>query len=132
MGAGRKAPGPTSSRRSALTRGATVLCDRYVLSSLAYQGLALEAPYLEAINAGAPSPDLTLFLAVSPKLAANRRRTRGGDDELYDALALQRRIDRLYRAAIARRQRRERIVTVDGTQPAADVTRELLRHLDAR
>ena len=117
--------------RPALERGELVLCDRYLLSSLAYQGLALDATYVEAINEGSPSPDLPLFLAVPPTLAQERRAKRGGQDELYDALALQKRIDRLYRAAIARRKRRERIVTIDGTLPAAEVTQQLLGHLEA-
>ncbi len=117
--------------RPAVERGELVLCDRYLLSSLAYQGLELDSTYVEAINAGSPSPDLTLFLAVPPALAQQRRAQRGGPDELYDALALQRRIYRLYRAAIARRKRRERIVLIDGTQPAGEVTRLLMQHVDA-
>ena len=116
--------------RPALERGELVLCDRYLLSSLAYQGLNLDPAYVEAINAGSPSPDLTLFLAVPPALAQKRRAQRGGGEELYDALALQRRIDRLYRAAIIRRKRRERIVLIDGTQAAAEVTGVLMAHVD--
>ena len=56
--------------RPALEAGAVVICDRYVLSSLAYQGAQLPPRWVEAINAFAEPPDLTLFLEVDPAVAS--------------------------------------------------------------
>jgi dTMP kinase len=113
----------------ALEQGLTVISDRYVLSSIAYQGLDLDLAFVEAINQAAPPPDVTFFLDVPPRVAQARRHAVRGREELYEALALQRRIDRLYRRAIAHRRRHERIEVVDGTLPLEQVTACLLDHL---
>lgn len=64
--------------RPALEKGKLVICDRYVDSSLAYQGFArgLGKEYIGAINdfaLGKYSPDLTLFLDISPDAAFERK-----------------------------------------------------------
>ncbi len=107
-------------------RGDVVLCDRYVLSSLAYQGASLPVDWVEGINAFASPPDLTLFLEVPPEVAAHRRAGRGGEAELYEEEALQRKIAARYLDALGRRRRRERIVRIDGTLPIDEVTRQAL------
>ncbi len=62
----------------ALEKGLLVLCDRYVDSSLAYQGAArgLGAEYIESINMHAMRaypPDITVFLDIPPAAAFNRK-----------------------------------------------------------
>ncbi len=61
----------------ALERGALVLCDRYVDSSLAYQGCARGlGAFVETVNSFAIenyAPDLTLFLDISPEDAFKRK-----------------------------------------------------------
>lgn len=116
--------------RPALERGEIVLSDRYLLSSLAYQGSALPMAWVEEANAFAGPADLTLFVQVSPAVAARRRAGRGGEAELFEAEALQRRIARQYLAAIRRRARKERIVRVDGSGTPDEVTKALLEALE--
>jgi dTMP kinase len=86
----------------ALARGLDVVCDRYVLSSWVYQGLASDPDWVRTINARAPMPDLTVLLEIPAEDAALRVRSRGGPQEIFDALALQRRIERGYRTAMQR------------------------------
>lgn len=66
----------------ALDAGIMVICDRYVDSSLAYQGYArgLGYDYVEKINAFAYAhmPDATVFLDLEPEAAFKRK---GGDDK---------------------------------------------------
>lgn len=69
--------------RPALESGAVVLCDRYVDSSLAYQGagrgLGVEA--VEQVNDWATdglAPDVTVVLDLIPELSRQRRSTRDG------------------------------------------------------
>lgn len=62
----------------ALAAGRLVVCDRYVDSSLAYQGAArgLGQSYVEEINSAALTdypPDLTVFLNISPDKAFERK-----------------------------------------------------------
>jgi dTMP kinase len=114
----------------ALARGEWVLCDRYVLSSLAYQGTALPVPWVEAVNGRARRPDLTLFLEVDAKVAARRRAARGAAAELFEADARQARIARQYLAAIRRRSAKERIIRLDGSLPMDQVTAQALAAMD--
>jgi dTMP kinase len=88
----------------ALSAGVTVICDRYDLSSLAYQSATAPTeqdvvPWLRAINQRALRPDLTLILDVDPELAELRRRDRGEPLELFEHRDLQRRLARIYAAA---------------------------------
>jgi len=57
----------------ALKDGKIVVSDRYVYSSLAYQGSAgLDLNWIEAINANAKKPELSLFIDVAPEVVLKR------------------------------------------------------------
>ena len=115
----------------AVARGEWVVCDRYVLSSLAYQGSALPIEWVEQINARARPPDLTLFLEVDVATAARRRAARGGEPELFEADERQARISRVYDQAMKRRPASERIVRIDGHAPVEAVTSACVQAIDA-
>jgi dTMP kinase len=67
-----------------LARGETVVLDRYVDSSLAYQGAGrgLGIETIRAMNAFAPTPDRTLLLRIDP--AVGLERIGGGRDHFED------------------------------------------------
>jgi dTMP kinase len=57
----------------ALNQGKLVISDRYLYSSLAYQGAAgLSLEWIEKINEHALKPDLAIFIDVDPKTAMRR------------------------------------------------------------
>ncbi|MDR2699588.1 MAG: dTMP kinase [Nitrososphaerota archaeon] len=57
----------------ALKENKIVVSDRYVYSSLAYQGSAgLNLDWIETINANAQKPDLAIFIDVAPELVLDR------------------------------------------------------------
>ena len=102
----------------ALARGAAVLCDRYIDSSLAYQGIArgLGVDPVLQLNLHATQgllPDRTFFLALEPQ----ESRRRGGDEpdriEREDD-AFVARVDAAYRELVELFP--ERILLVDGAQ----------------
>lgn len=114
----------------ALAAGAIVLSDRYLLSSLAYQGSQLPIGWVAEINGRARKPDLTLFLEIDPEVGAQRRAHRGGKRELYETRAIQRRTARQYLNAIAlRRKAGEKIVIIDGNQSMDAVTAACVKAL---
>jgi dTMP kinase len=113
--------------RPALARGADVICDRYIDSSLAYQGIArnLGVERVLELNLAATGhllPDRT-FLLLVPLDDAKMRRGRNPDrieSEGDEFVAL---VDRAYRdlAGIFA----GRIVTVDATKPPQEVAKEI-------
>lgn len=69
-----------------LARGETLVLDRFVDSSLAYQGAArgLGIETVRAMNAFAPVPDRTLYLRLDPAAALARVSGRGEADRFED------------------------------------------------
>lgn len=116
----------TSVVEPALAEGQVVLSDRYLLSSLAYQGLRLPMAWVEAVNARARRPDLTLYLEVAPRAASLRRQGRGGPEELFDEDRMQQAVARAYGRVIGRHQKQQRVVRIDGEAPQEEVTAALL------
>ncbi len=102
--------------------GITLLCDRYIASSLAYgEAQGLDVAWLEAIQQFLPQPALTVFLDIQPETALERKAT--GRDRYERDYALQLGV----RESYLRQARQASWVTVDGEQSedevAADVTR---------
>jgi len=115
----------------ALAEGKVVISDRYVLSSLAYQGMRLPLAWVEALNAAARPPDLTLYLEVDPRTAARRRHGRGGTAELFDADEVQRSVARAYGRLVRKHARVQHVKRVDGRGTADEVAREILTPVQA-
>ena len=93
-----------------------IISDRYVYSSLAYQ--ALECPFdlVQSLNAPFPRPGTVVFLDTSPEVAAQRRSSRG-NEELFDAMELQKAIyDNYQRAFRLAEAEGTRVVAVDGNR----------------
>jgi dTMP kinase len=85
----------------ALANGTTVVCDRYVLSSLAYQSSTSPEgeralPWIRALNSRVLRPDVTIVLDVPEDVARVRRESRGGTPELFEVRELQARLAQLY------------------------------------
>jgi dTMP kinase len=113
--------------RPALERGAVVLCDRYVDSSVAYQGVArglgLERVLeLNLAAVGGLLPDLTFLLLVDPAVAASRM-TPDRDRLEREDTGFHERADAGYRTLAKRFP--ERIVTIDGALPEDEVARQI-------
>ena len=119
----------------AVRAGEIVISDRYLMSSLAYQGLTQSVQWLQQINANARLPDLTLLLRVSPlvglRRVAQRRRGSGGNEEIFDVPETQRKLAESY-AVLATRDDLGPIQVVDGSKKISDVAAELLRSCSQR
>ena len=60
-----------------LRQGKIVVCDRYVYSSLAYQGAAgLDTDWIDCVNRFALKPDVALLLDVPPEVVVSRLKTK--------------------------------------------------------
>jgi dTMP kinase len=89
----------------ALRAGMFVVCDRYLLSSMAYQSIECELAWVDSINRHAPWPDLTFLLELPVEVAlarvASRRAQTNEAVERFDAQEVQRRLASSYNTAVS-------------------------------
>ncbi|MGC8896551.1 MAG: dTMP kinase [Candidatus Bathyarchaeia archaeon] len=104
----------------ALKTGMVVVSDRYVFSSLAYQGAAgLDLEWIEKVNGHAIMPDLALFIDVEPEVAIGRVKPR---KSVMENLETQRKVREVYMKFVES----GKLVLVDGNKPKADVAKNVL------
>jgi dTMP kinase len=118
----------------ALGRGADVVCDRYLDSSLAYQGIArgLGLERVLELNLHAIRgllPDRTFLLLVDPQESARRVGESGDRIEREDD-DFRARVDTAYRELAEFFP--QRITTIDGTRPPREIAEEILGELRQR
>jgi dTMP kinase len=106
-----------------------VVCDRFTMSSLAYQGAQLrDVRWIEGINREAADATVVIFLRVRPEVALRRRRAASIDREIFEVDAFQREVARSYDQAIRRLRRAgERVVEIDGEAPVEQVAEAVWR-----
>ena len=113
----------------ALQSGADVVCDRYLDSSLAYQGLARGIGVERVLELNLQAirgllPDRTFLVVLDPEEAA--RRALGERDRIeQEGLDLQAAVDRAYNELASMFP--NRITKLDGALPAAELAR-IVRH----
>ena len=115
----------------AIERGAVVLCDRFLLSSLAYQGFGrkLGEGNIQALNALAlrgVKPDCTFYLSLDPELGLSRVSGRGeGRDRIeMEEMDFHTRVREGYLHCASKDTT---IHVLDARQNAEDVTQQMLQ-----
>ena len=118
-----------------LEDGSWVLLDRFVDSSLAYQGAGrgLGIEQVRAINllaTGGLAPDRTLLLRISPATGRGRQQTRGAEPDRLEreGESFFRRIAAAYEQLAQTEP--QRIRPIDGEQPAARVLQQALSGIE--
>ncbi|KIO29902.1 hypothetical protein M407DRAFT_69846 [Tulasnella calospora MUT 4182] len=114
-----------SSILSDLQNGITIVCDRYVYSGVAFsasKGLSFD--WCVAPDVGLPSPDVVLFLDISPEAA----KLRGGyGEERYEKEEMQRRVRENFKQ-LGKEQKttkEESWVEIDAGKGLASVTEDV-------
>jgi dTMP kinase len=112
----------------ALARGAVVVTDRYVDSSLAYQGAGRQLPVEDIANlndwaTGGVRPDLTILLDLPP-VDGLRRRERSADRLEAEPVEFHDRVRRAF-LALAEQAAPDRYLVLDASRPAADLSRTI-------
>lgn len=122
----------------ALREGLTVLCDRFVDSSLVYQGhargLGMEEVWsINRFAIGNRMPDLTFYLDVDPEIGLSRIAV-NQDREVnrldMESLAFHQKVREGYHLLI--KANPERIVVLDANRPIHLVEQDIVRTLEER
>ncbi len=117
--------------RPAVERGELVLCDRFVDSSVAYQGGGRElgVDMIQQINAPAVGdmlPDATLYLAIDHKLALMRRLAASEPDRLeLAAVEFHGRVQKAYERLI--KENKKRFLVVDASRDIESIAQDALK-----
>jgi dTMP kinase len=114
----------------ALNEGKIVVSDRYVYSSLAYQGATgLDLKWIEMINEHAIRPDLAIFVDVEPEAVIKRLKPK---KSVMENLETQRKVREVYVKFVEKGE----LVRIDGNKStkevADDVLKVVLRFLERR
>lgn len=80
----------------ALSNHDFVITDRYVLSTIVYQGLQVSVDWLQELNRFALIPDKTLLLDLPVPVAQSRVRARAGVKEIFDEESTQEQLRQRY------------------------------------
>jgi len=106
--------------KPALKKGKIVVSDRYVYSSLAYQGAAgLDLKWIEEINRLALPPDLAIYIDVPPEVVVKRIRRK---KTVMERLETQRRVREVYMKFIEN----GKFVSVNGNRTKDEVAKNIL------
>jgi dTMP kinase len=111
--------------RPALVRGCVVISDRYIDSSLAYQGAGRTLPvnevsWLSAWATGGLRPDLVVLLDIDPAIGLDRIARRGNADRLEgESVSFHERVRYAFLDLAAADPRR--YLVVDATRPTAEI-----------
>jgi len=114
----------------ALNEGKVVVSDRYVYSSLAYQGATgLDLKWIEMINEHAIRPDLAIFVDVEPEAVIKRLKLK---KSVMENLETQRKVREVYVKFVEKGE----LVRIDGNkytkEVADDILKVVLRFLEKR
>ena len=102
-------------------KGKIVVSDRYVYSSLAYQGAAgLDLKWIAKVNEHAVRPDLAIFVDVKPEIVVKRLKHR---KSVMENLQTQRKVREVYMRFVEKGE----LVKIDGNRSVEEVADDILR-----
>jgi len=106
-------------------RGEFVVCDRYLASSLVYQGITCGEELPARLNKSFPAPELLIFLDIEPETALKRIASRA-QREIYENLAFQKQAGERYKALLPEfASQGVRVEVIDASLPPDEVARQV-------
>lgn len=119
--------------KPALDHGKIVICDRFVDSSIVYQGVGrgLGIEQVEAINKPALRdcmPNITFLFKLSPEVGIHRKKEQGEKDRLEsEELDFHRRVFEGY--LMLEERYKERIKAIDASKSIEEIYEEIMKHI---
>ncbi len=118
-----------------LGEGNTVVTDRYLLSSYAYQGVQVSLDWVMELNRKSSNllfPDLTFFIDLTPEDCMQRITQNRTHIEPYETLDNLKKVRAMYFAAMDNltESQRKSIVIINGNQSVEKVAADVYSHLE--
>lgn len=109
-----------------LEKGDYIICDRYLWSSYAYQGIKNDYSWIEEINKYAYKPDLTIFIKVKPETSIKRITGSRHKTEIFEEVEiLQRVLDNYIRLFDLWKRLGEHVIEINGEKEPELVEKEI-------
>lgn len=103
----------------ALKKKQIIVSDRYIYSSLAYQGsTGLDLEWISKINEHSIHPDLSLFIDVEPEIVIQRLKPR---KSVMENLDTQKKVRQIYMKYVEKGE----LLRVNGNKPKQEVAQEI-------
>jgi len=108
---------------SLLKKGITVICTRYILSTLAYGSIDIkDTQWLINLNKKFIWPDITFLLKVSPKICIQRIKKERFHKELFEK---EEKLKKVYKNYLKFAKKFKNIYIIDGEKPIKEVGEEI-------
>lgn len=114
-----------------INQGKNVIIDRYLTSSLVYQGILsknLSLNWVKEINKYALKPDLVFFLDIDPKIAAKRMEARP-EENFMDLVSISKQESRRKAFLQLAKDPESHICVIDANQGSDKVTQDILKNI---
>ncbi len=111
--------------KKACNGGKTVISDRYLFSSLAYQSISCPREVPRIANSLFPLPQLLFFFDISPSLSLARVDSRGETREIYEKEDFLNQVVTEYKTAIKECSEKEKdmkVVIIDATKSIDEIS----------
>lgn len=112
--------------------GKIVVCDRYIFSSLAYQGTTCGEILPKTINSPFPLPEILFFFEISAEDSMARIEKRGEKREIYEKREMLAKTAERYRIVISeyKSQNEMKIVELDASLPKEKIAEQIWHCLE--
>ena len=112
-----------------LSKGETVISDRYFFSSFAYQSIGFDPDAVMMLNSRFPYPEIVLYVDTPVEDCISRIDSRGTDKEIYEKLDYQRLVHDNYESFFSRLPEGCRLIRVDGTLTREEIFAILVKEI---
>lgn len=106
--------------------GKIVVSDRYIFSSLAYQGASIGEELPSLLNSPFPLPELLFYFKINPEVSLKRVQSRGGALEIYEKAEYQKKTAERFEKIISEYDKTEKgrgmkIVVIDAEKTPEEI-----------
>ena len=109
-----------------LNNGKTVISDRYLFSSLAYQSISCGEELPKLLNSTFPLPEILFFFEIDPEISLKRVDSRNEKKEIYEKIETQKKIAMEYEKIISEYENNKsctmKIIRIDATKSIDEIS----------
>ena len=109
-----------------INNGKTVISDRYLFSSLAYQSISCGEKLPKLLNSTFPLPEILFFFEIDPEISLKRVDSRNEKKEIYEKIETQKKIAMEYEKIISEYENNKsctmKIIRIDATKSIEEIS----------